>query len=121
MERRNPSSIMTSTFKSMSILIKLIYDETYNFGCLPINNRFCDVHYFDPLFFFVSRSDVLGQFMPLVGRDWTQSGVARLFSAIKVRLCLTFNFPKSSFDLCGLPSLLILPKFVGAYKTMRYF
>ncbi|KAE9447862.1 hypothetical protein C3L33_20244, partial [Rhododendron williamsianum] len=28
-------------------------------------------------------SDVLGQFMPLVGKDWTQSGVARLFSAIK--------------------------------------
>ena len=31
-----------------------------------------------------SRSDVLGQFMPLVGKDWTQSGVAKLFSAIKV-------------------------------------
>jgi phosphatidate phosphatase LPIN len=29
------------------------------------------------------RSDVLGQVMPLVGRDWSQSGVARLFSAIK--------------------------------------
>ncbi|KAH1046297.1 hypothetical protein J1N35_037081 [Gossypium stocksii] len=28
-------------------------------------------------------SDVLGQFIPLVGRDWTQSGVANLFSAIK--------------------------------------
>ncbi|KAG8068406.1 hypothetical protein GUJ93_ZPchr0005g14576 [Zizania palustris] len=28
-------------------------------------------------------SDVLGQVMPLVGRDWSQSGVARLFSAIK--------------------------------------
>lgn len=44
MERRNPSSIMTSTFKSISILVKLIYDETYNFECLPINNRFCGVH-----------------------------------------------------------------------------
>lgn len=31
------------------------------------------------------RSDVLGQFMPLVGRDWSQTGVAHLFSAIKVR------------------------------------
>ncbi|XWS66981.1 hypothetical protein CRYUN_Cryun05aG0247200 [Craigia yunnanensis] len=31
----------------------------------------------------ITRSDVLGQFMPLVGRDWTQSGVAKLFSAIK--------------------------------------
>lgn len=35
-----------------------------------------------------SRSDVLGQFMPLVGKDWTQSGVARLFSAIKVHFLL---------------------------------
>lgn len=31
----------------------------------------------------ITKSDVLGQFMPLVGRDWTQSGVAHLFSAIK--------------------------------------
>jgi len=31
----------------------------------------------------IFRSDVLGQVMPLVGRDWSHSGVARLFSAIK--------------------------------------
>lgn len=31
----------------------------------------------------ITRSDVLGQIMPLVGKDWTQSGVASLFSAIK--------------------------------------
>ncbi|XP_056177138.1 phosphatidate phosphatase PAH2-like isoform X2 [Syzygium oleosum] len=31
----------------------------------------------------ITRSDVLGQFMPLVGVDWSQSGVAHLFSAIK--------------------------------------
>ncbi|KAH7430479.1 hypothetical protein KP509_08G000300 [Ceratopteris richardii] len=31
----------------------------------------------------ITKSDVLGQFMPLVGRDWSQSGVTRLFSAIK--------------------------------------
>ncbi|CAM6063712.1 unnamed protein product [Sphagnum tenellum] len=31
----------------------------------------------------ITKSDVLGQVMPLVGKDWTQSGVARLFSAIK--------------------------------------
>ncbi|XP_057423301.1 phosphatidate phosphatase PAH1 [Lotus japonicus] len=31
----------------------------------------------------ITKSDVLGQFMPLVGKDWTQSGVARLFSGIK--------------------------------------
>eukprot|EP00850_Spirogloea_muscicola_P005227 SM000023S07683 [mRNA] locus=s23:790865:797763:- [translate_table: standard] len=31
----------------------------------------------------ITRSDLLGQVMPLVGRDWSQLGVARLFSAIK--------------------------------------
>ncbi|OMO72690.1 hypothetical protein CCACVL1_17650 [Corchorus capsularis] len=31
----------------------------------------------------ITKSDVLGQFMPLVGRDWTQSGVAKLFCAIE--------------------------------------
>lgn len=30
------------------------------------------------------RSDVLGQFMPMVGVDWSQMGVAHLFCAIKV-------------------------------------
>ncbi|XVE55918.1 hypothetical protein DITRI_Ditri03aG0195700 [Diplodiscus trichospermus] len=31
----------------------------------------------------ITKSDVLGQFMPLVGIDWSQTGVAPLFSAIK--------------------------------------
>ncbi|KAG5582930.1 hypothetical protein H5410_053557 [Solanum commersonii] len=31
----------------------------------------------------ITKSDVLGQFMPLVGKDWTHFGTARLFSAIK--------------------------------------
>uniref|UniRef100_A0A1D1XMY3 phosphatidate phosphatase n=1 Tax=Anthurium amnicola TaxID=1678845 RepID=A0A1D1XMY3_9ARAE len=31
----------------------------------------------------ITKSDVLGQFMPLVGKDWSQIGVAHLFSAIK--------------------------------------
>ncbi|OAY50915.1 phosphatidate phosphatase PAH2 isoform X2 [Manihot esculenta] len=31
----------------------------------------------------ITKSDVLGQFMPLVGIDWSQNGVAHLFSAIK--------------------------------------
>ncbi|KAE9588422.1 putative phosphatidate phosphatase [Lupinus albus] len=31
----------------------------------------------------ITRSDVLGQFMPLVGIDWSQTGVAHLFSAIQ--------------------------------------
>ncbi|XP_071922718.1 phosphatidate phosphatase PAH2 isoform X3 [Coffea arabica] len=31
----------------------------------------------------ITRSDLLGQFMPLVGVDWSQTGVAHLFSAIK--------------------------------------
>ncbi|KAJ7966635.1 phosphatidate phosphatase PAH2 [Quillaja saponaria] len=31
----------------------------------------------------ITKSDVLGQFMPLVGIDWSQTGVAHLFSAVK--------------------------------------
>ncbi|KAL3646706.1 hypothetical protein CASFOL_009250 [Castilleja foliolosa] len=31
----------------------------------------------------ITKSDVLGQFMPLVGKDWTHTGIAHLFSAIK--------------------------------------
>ncbi|CAA2997007.1 phosphatidate phosphatase PAH1-like isoform X1 [Olea europaea subsp. europaea] len=32
----------------------------------------------------ITKSDVLGQVMPLVGKDWTHSGIARLFCSIKV-------------------------------------
>jgi phosphatidate phosphatase LPIN len=39
----------------------------------------------------ITKSDVLGQMMPLVGKDWTQLGVTRLFSAIKVLGCLSFD------------------------------
>ncbi|GMH17707.1 hypothetical protein Nepgr_019548 [Nepenthes gracilis] len=31
----------------------------------------------------ITKSDVLGQFMPLVGIDWSQTGVAHFYSAIK--------------------------------------
>ncbi|XP_074592604.1 phosphatidate phosphatase PAH2-like isoform X2 [Curcuma longa] len=31
----------------------------------------------------ITKSDVLGQFMPLMGVDWSQTGVTHLFSAIK--------------------------------------
>ncbi|KAI3761166.1 hypothetical protein L1987_51576 [Smallanthus sonchifolius] len=31
----------------------------------------------------ITKSDVLGQFMPMVGRDWSHIGVTHLFSAIK--------------------------------------
>ncbi|OWM80734.1 hypothetical protein CDL15_Pgr006764 [Punica granatum] len=31
----------------------------------------------------ITKSDILGQCMPLVGMDWSQEGVARLYSAIK--------------------------------------
>ncbi|KAK7266682.1 hypothetical protein RIF29_19332 [Crotalaria pallida] len=42
------------------------------------------------------RSDVLGQFMPLVGVDWSQTGVTHLFTAIKVRFsCQCDNVVKS--------------------------
>lgn len=51
------------------------------------------------------RSDVLGQFMPLVGKDWSQTGVAHLFSAIKVCSCFcnldpSFSDFDSSFWVC---------------------
>jgi phosphatidate phosphatase LPIN len=29
------------------------------------------------------RSDVLGHILPIVGKDWAQSGVAKLFTKIK--------------------------------------
>merc|ERR1719481_574813 len=31
----------------------------------------------------ITKSDVLGQFLPVIGRDWAQSGVAQLFSKIR--------------------------------------
>ncbi|KRT86202.1 hypothetical protein AMK59_2302 [Oryctes borbonicus] len=31
----------------------------------------------------ITKSDVLGQILPIVGRDWAQSGVAQLFNKIK--------------------------------------
>ncbi|KAL2894537.1 Phosphatidate phosphatase PAH2 [Bienertia sinuspersici] len=31
----------------------------------------------------ITKSDVLGQFMPMMGMDWSQTGVTHLFSAIK--------------------------------------
>lgn len=50
----------------------------------------------------VSRSDVLGQFMPLVGKDWTHTGIAHLFSAIKVvSLIILFYVPKAIFTFVG--------------------
>ncbi|KAL4649677.1 hypothetical protein ACB092_01G032000 [Castanea dentata] len=35
----------------------------------------------------ITKSDVLGQFMPMVGVDWSQTGVAHLYSAIKENSC----------------------------------
>lgn len=32
---------------------------------------------------FDSRSDVLGHILPIMGKDWAQSGVAKLFTKIK--------------------------------------
>jgi hypothetical protein len=63
------------------------------------------------------RSDVLGQVMPLVGRDWSQSGVARLFSAIKVWkqtiLSFCFRFPLSFSE--------IVPSFAQTLSDDSYF
>ncbi|MCD7467548.1 hypothetical protein HAX54_005048 [Datura stramonium] len=41
----------------------------------------------------ITKSDVLGQFMPLVGKDWTHSGIARLF------LC-NQGFDASAWEMC---------------------
>lgn len=47
------------------------------------------------------RSDVLGQFMPLVGKDWSHLGVAHLFSAIKVcSFPYMPSFSPFSFVIC---------------------
>lgn len=35
------------------------------------------------LFNYLIRSDVLGHILPIVGKDWAQSGVAKLFTKIK--------------------------------------
>lgn len=45
------------------------------------------------------RSDVLGQFMPLVGVDWSQTGVAHLFSAIKVCRIPSMHLNPSGFRI----------------------
>ena len=31
----------------------------------------------------ITKSDVLGHILPVIGRDWAQSGVAELFSKIR--------------------------------------
>ena len=32
--------------------------------------------------FYITRSDVLGQILPMVGKDWSQSGVTELYTKI---------------------------------------
>jgi hypothetical protein len=71
------------------------------------------------LHFHFLRSDVLGQVMPLVGRDWSQSGVARLFSAIKVCLtkCLIFFY----FVLDGIIySIALLPMIIFYFQPGKW-
>ncbi|KAJ0024517.1 hypothetical protein Pint_08798 [Pistacia integerrima] len=65
---------------SFSELILLIHGSTLGslakgYSFLPIDSHI--------LPYFYCRSDVLGQFMPMVGMDWSQTGVTHLFSAIK--------------------------------------
>ena len=36
----------------------------------------------------ITKSDVLGHVMPIIGRDWAQSGVASLFSKVLKELIL---------------------------------
>ena len=39
----------------------------------------------------ITKSDLMGQIAPLIGRDWSQSGVASLFSSIKVHHSCTLS------------------------------
>jgi hypothetical protein len=78
-----------------------------------------------------SRSDVLGQVMPLMGRDWTQSGVTRLFSAIKVLSCvrtLVFRSIKVSWYVKKIMVIIALYMLAGHFficdfnwSLIRYF
>ncbi|KAF3457799.1 hypothetical protein FNV43_RR02459 [Rhamnella rubrinervis] len=64
-----------------------------------------------------SRSDVRGQFMPLVGVDWSHTGVAHLFSAIKADYTRQFlldlkqdgkALPDGPVVICPMDSYLLL-------------
>lgn len=47
------------------------------------SNIACFSGFFCYCFIFIFRSDVLGHVLPIVGKDWAQSGVAQLFTKIK--------------------------------------
>ncbi|KAK9054339.1 hypothetical protein SSX86_025417 [Deinandra increscens subsp. villosa] len=48
----------------------------------------------------ITKSDVLGQFMPLVGRDWSHIGVTHLFAAIKIEKRLSeFNGTDNGYKI----------------------
>uniref|UniRef100_A0A453I2V9 phosphatidate phosphatase n=1 Tax=Aegilops tauschii subsp. strangulata TaxID=200361 RepID=A0A453I2V9_AEGTS len=51
----------------------------------------------------ITKSDVLGQFMPMVGVDWSQNGVAHLFSAIKGKW-ISPAFSKCALNFTGPPN-----------------
>ncbi|KAK7351653.1 hypothetical protein VNO77_11250 [Canavalia gladiata] len=62
---------LLNTYRSLTGPVegKLYYYSLWSFQMTELGN--------------LGWSDVLGQFMPLVGIDWSQTGVAHLFSAIK--------------------------------------
>lgn len=54
------------------------FNTTIQINCYNL----CGILYCSYVLFFC-RSDVLGHILPIVGKDWAQSGVAQLFNKIK--------------------------------------
>ncbi|KAI8549896.1 hypothetical protein RHMOL_Rhmol06G0060800 [Rhododendron molle] len=74
----------------------------------------------------ITKSDVLGQFMPMVGMDWSQTGVAHLFSAIKVSCISSIKFIYLYFFMLssaenGYQLLFLSARAISqAYNTRRF-
>ena len=43
----------------------------------------------------ITKSDVLGHVMPIIGRDWAQSGVASLFSKVHIQGRILYGLSSS--------------------------
>lgn len=59
------------------------YQGTTRCGCHIYRWRYDDRIVISDIDGTITKSDVLGQILPIVGKDWAQSGVAQLFTKIK--------------------------------------
>lgn len=59
----------------------------------------------------ITKSDVLGHILPMVGRDWAQIGVAQLFSKIE----------ENGYKMLYLSARAIGQSKVKPYKKLRFF